>query len=56
MLDLKKYNEEDPLKRMVEKDSGGIEMSPMDSPDLTTMPSEPENLQQYHAGLKPLVS
>ena len=33
MIDLKKLNNVDPLKRMVEKESGVEELSPMDPPD-----------------------
>lgn len=38
MLDLKKITNQDPLKRMVEKESGLEEYSPMDPPDAYTPP------------------
>ncbi len=56
MLDLKRYNEEDPLKRMVEKDSGGPELSPMEPPDISDSSVRPENFDKYHDCLKQLVS
>ncbi|HEU5292108.1 MAG TPA: hemerythrin domain-containing protein [Cyclobacteriaceae bacterium] len=39
MLDLKKINDQDPLKRMVEKESGLEEYSPMDPPDAYAPPT-----------------
>lgn len=39
MLDLKKLKSEDPLKRMVEKDSGLEELSPMDPPEAMKPPT-----------------
>ncbi len=39
MLDLKKINNQDPIKRMVEKESGLEEYSPMDPPDAYTPPT-----------------
>jgi len=56
VIDLKKYNIDDPLKRIVEKDSGGQEMSPMESPDLTNAPEQPEHFDSYHNCLKQLGS
>lgn len=38
MIDLKKINTVDPLKRMVEKKTGGEEYSPMDPPDAYAPP------------------
>ena len=55
MLDLKKYNEEDPLKRLVEKDSGGRELSPMEPPDISNASVQPANFEKYHDCLKQLV-
>ncbi len=55
MLDLKNYNEQDPLKRMVEKESGGLEMSPMDPPEISDNSVLPDNFEEYHACLKQLV-
>jgi hemerythrin-like domain-containing protein len=54
MLDLKNYKEQDPLKRMVEKDSGGEEMSPMDPPEISDSSVLPTNYEAYHACLKQL--
>jgi hemerythrin-like domain-containing protein len=39
MIDLKKINNIDPLKRMVEKDSGVEELSPMDPPEAYDLPT-----------------
>ncbi len=39
MLDLNKINNQDPIKRMVEKESGLEEYSPMDPPDAYTPPT-----------------
>lgn len=39
MLDLKKLNRQDPIKRMVEKESGLDEYSPMDPPDAYAPPT-----------------
>lgn len=39
MLDLKKINSNDPLKRMVEKETGGEEYSPMDPPGAYAPPT-----------------
>ena len=39
MIDLKKLKEEDPLTRMVEKESGSDEYSPMDPPDAYSPPT-----------------
>lgn len=39
MLDLKKINSNDPLKRMVEKESGLDELSPMDPPEAYAPPT-----------------
>lgn len=39
MIDLQKINSTDPLKRMVEKESGGEEYSPMDPPDAYAPPT-----------------
>lgn len=39
MLDLKKMKSEDPLKRMVEKESGLEELSPMDPPEAMKPPN-----------------
>lgn len=55
MLDLKKYKEEDPLKRLVEKESGGQELSPMEPPDISDKDMPPANLESYHNCLKQLV-
>lgn len=55
MVDLKKYNEQDPLKRIVEKESGGIEMSPMDPPEISDNSVLPDNFEEYHPCLKQLV-
>ena len=38
MIDLKKINSNDPLKRMVEKDTGTDELSPMDPPEAYDLP------------------
>ncbi len=38
MLDLKKINNQDPIKRLVEKETGLEEYSPMDPPDAYTPP------------------
>lgn len=55
MLDLKKYKEQDPLKRMVEKESGGQELSPMDPPEISDNSILPNNFEKYHEYLKQLV-
>ena len=39
MLDLKEISNNDPLKRMVEKETGGEEYSPMDPPDAYAPPT-----------------
>jgi len=39
MIDLKKLKDEDPIKRMVEKESGLDELSPMDPPDAFKPPT-----------------
>ncbi len=39
MIDLKKLKDEDPIKRMVEKESGLNELSPMDPPDAFKPPT-----------------
>lgn len=55
MIDFKKYKEEDPLKRLVEKDSGGPELSPMEPPEIADESDHPENYIKYHDCLKQLV-
>jgi hemerythrin-like domain-containing protein len=55
MLDFKKYKEEDPLKRLVEKDSGGPELSPMEPPEIADESTQPENIEKYHDYLKQLI-
>ena len=55
MLDLKKYNEQDPLKRLVEKNSGGPELSPMEPPEIADSSVRPENFDNYHNCLKQLI-
>lgn len=55
MTDLKKYNEQDPLKRMVEKNSVGPEMSPMDPPEISDNTVLPTNYEEYHGCLKQLI-
>lgn len=55
MTNLKNYNEQDPLKRMVEKESGGDEMSPMDPPEISDGTVLPTNYEDYHGCLKQLV-
>ncbi len=39
MIDLKKLKDEDPIRRMVEKESGLDELSPMDPPDAFKPPT-----------------
>jgi hemerythrin-like domain-containing protein len=56
MLDLKRYKEEDPLKRLVEKESGGEELSPMEPPDISENDLPPANFDNYHDCLKQLTS
>ena len=56
MLDYKRYKEEDPLKRIVEKDSGGQELSPMEPPVIADESVEPENYKKYHQCLKQLTN
>jgi hemerythrin-like domain-containing protein len=56
MLDLKRYKEEDPLKRMVEKESGGQELSPMEPPDISENDLPPAHFDNYHDCLKQLTS
>jgi hemerythrin-like domain-containing protein len=53
MADLKNYRnqEDDPLRRFVEKESGGPEYSPMDPPDIPTK----INLNEYAPCLKSLI-
>ncbi len=55
MIDFKKYKEEDPLKRLVEKDSGGPELSPMEPPEIPDESVNPVNYEKYHDCLKQLV-
>ena len=40
MIDLKKLKDEDPIRRMVEKESGLDELSPMDPPDAYKPPTD----------------
>jgi len=57
MIDLKKYNEVDPLKRLVEKESGGEEFSPMDPPDaFNSAGLESIDQEAYHPFLKSMVN
>lgn len=56
MLDYKRYKEEDPLKRMVEKESEGQELSPMEPPAIADESVEPENYDNYHKCLKQLTN
>jgi iron-sulfur cluster repair protein YtfE (RIC family) len=51
-LDLKKMNESDPLKRMVEKQTEQEEYSPMDPPDAYSMPADKVALEQMHPFLQ----
>lgn len=55
MLDLKKYNEQDPLKRMVERDLGTEELSPMEPPEISNLTELPTHFENYHNCLKQLV-
>ncbi len=55
MDDLKKWNQDDPLRRMVEKDSGQEAFSPMDPPDAYSPPGlealDYEDMHPYLQGL-----
>jgi len=58
MITYKKNNirDHDPLKRLVEKESGGPEFSPMDPPDTFQAPGkESANIDAYHRCIKDLM-